>query len=101
MSASIRHRDQIYDGEHQAIIPIDLFERVQQLLANQAPARRSTTNQSEPHLLTGIVFDEAGERLRPVHANKKGTRYRYYVSRQLVDARRNGADGWRLACTRT
>ena len=82
----IRHRDQIYDGEHEAIIPIDLFERVQQLLANQAPARRSTTNQSEPHLLTGIVFDEAGERLRPVHANKKGTRYRYYVSRQLVDA---------------
>ena len=97
----IRHRDQIYDGEHQAIIPIDLFERVQQLLANQAPARQSATNQSEPHLLTGIVFDEAGERLRPVHANKKGTRYRYYVSRQLVDARRNGADGWRLAATRT
>lgn len=93
----IRHRDQIYHGEHQAIISIDLFEQVQQVLANQAPARQRPTNQSEPHLLTGILFDEAGERLTPVHANKKGTRYRYYVSRQLADARRNGADGWRLA----
>jgi hypothetical protein len=86
----------MYDGEHQAIIPIDLFERVQQLLVNQAPAQQSATNRSEPHLLTGIVFDEAGERLRPVRANKKGMRHRYYVSKQLVDARRNGADGWRL-----
>ena len=68
----IRHRDQVYDGEHQAVIPIDVFERVQQLLVNQAPARRSPTNQSEPHLLRALWFDEAGERLRPVHANKKG-----------------------------
>ena len=93
----IRHRDQTYDGEHQPIIPIDLFERVQQQLDNKSPARQSATNRSEPHLLTGIVFDEAGERLRPVHANKKGIRYRYYVSKQLVDGHRNGGDGWRLA----
>ena len=37
------------------------------------------------------------KRLRPVHANKKGFRYRYYVSRQFIDARRNGGDGWRFA----
>jgi site-specific DNA recombinase len=37
-----------------------------------------------PSLLTGMVFDEAGERLTPTHAVKKGTRYRYYVSTSLV-----------------
>ena len=48
------------------------------------------------HLLTGLVFDEAGERLRSVHANKQGKRYRYYVSRVFSEERRNGRDGWRL-----
>jgi site-specific DNA recombinase len=31
-----------------------------------------------------MVFDEAGERLTPTHAVKKGARYRYYVSTPLV-----------------
>jgi site-specific DNA recombinase len=34
--------------------------------------------------LAGLVFDETGERLTPSHAVKKGTRYRYYVSRSLI-----------------
>ena len=35
-------------------------------------------------LLTGLLFDEAGERLTPTWSVKKGTRYRYYVSTSLV-----------------
>jgi site-specific DNA recombinase len=31
-----------------------------------------------------LAFDESGERLTPTHAVKKGTRYRYYVSRSLI-----------------
>jgi hypothetical protein len=31
-----------------------------------------------------LAFDETGERLTPSHAVKKGTRYRYYVSRSLI-----------------
>ena len=31
-----------------------------------------------------MAFDEHGERLTPSHAVKKGTRYRYYVSRSLI-----------------
>jgi site-specific DNA recombinase len=37
-----------------------------------------------PSLLAGLAFDENGERLTPTHAVKKGTRYRYYVSRSLI-----------------
>ena len=39
---------------------------------------------SQPSLLTGILFDEVGERLTPTYCVKKGTRYRYYVSTALV-----------------
>jgi site-specific DNA recombinase len=36
-------------------------------------------------MLAGLLFDAQGERMSPSHANKRGTRYRYYVSRSLID----------------
>ncbi|MER8400409.1 recombinase family protein [Mesorhizobium sp. M1348] len=92
----IRHKDQVYDGEHEPIITSATFEEAQALLASQAPRRRSQSNVTQPHLLTGLIVDEAGEKLRSVHANKQGVRYRYYVSKQFVDERRKGLEGWRL-----
>jgi hypothetical protein len=35
-------------------------------------------------LLTGIVFDAGSESTTPTHAVKKGTRYRYYISRRPI-----------------
>jgi site-specific DNA recombinase len=44
-----------------------------------------------------MVFDENGERLTPSHAVKKGTRYRYYVSRALITgAVKSGSIGRRI-----
>ncbi|MER8983560.1 recombinase family protein [Mesorhizobium sp. M0870] len=92
----IRHKDQVYDGEHKPIVTSATFDEAQALLASQAPRRRSESNVTQAHLLTGLLFDEAGEKLRSVHANKQGVRYRYYVSKQFVDERRKGSEGWRL-----
>jgi DNA invertase Pin-like site-specific DNA recombinase len=92
----IRHRDNVYDGEHEPILDRDTYDRVQVLLATQAPARRSEANTGGQHLLTGLVFDEAGDRLRSVHTNKKGQRYRYYVSKAFSEERRNDRVEWRL-----
>ncbi|WP_352546516.1 recombinase family protein [Mesorhizobium australicum] len=92
----IRHKEQVYDGEHEPIVTLATFEEAQTLLASQAPRRRNQSNVTQAHLLTGLLFDEAGEKLRSVHANKQGVRYRYYVSKQFVDERRKGSEGWRL-----
>ncbi len=46
------------------------------------------THAKSPSLLAGLVFDEAGDRLTPTHATKKGTRYRYYVSHRLISNER-------------
>ena len=37
-----------------------------------------------PSLLAGMLFDGDGNRMTPSHTVKKGTRYRYYVSRSLI-----------------
>jgi hypothetical protein len=55
---------------------------------------------NEPSLLTGILFDAQGGRMSPTHATKRGTRYRYYISRSLLGGRRKpeptGNDSRRL-----
>jgi site-specific DNA recombinase len=54
------------------------------LLAANRVERATGVHANHPSLLTGMVFDAAGERLTPTHAVKRGTRYRYYVSTSLV-----------------
>jgi len=48
----------------------------------------------------GKLFDEEGDRLTPTHAQKQGRRYRYYVSRRLIERTQLGtarsANGWRI-----
>jgi site-specific DNA recombinase len=36
------------------------------------------------HLLTGLLFDDAGHRMIPTHATKAGVRYRYYASTPVL-----------------
>ena len=92
----VRHRGVHYAGRQDPIVDDATFMAAQARLATQAPSRRVATNQPSPHLLTGLLFDESGDRLSPTHAVKEGRRYRYYVSHRLIAARRNERDGWRL-----
>src|ERR1700739_5123885 len=48
------------------------------------PPRHSGTPTRKPSLFAGMLFDGNGNRMTPTHATKKGTRYRYYVSRPLI-----------------
>ena len=78
------HKGNAYPREHSAIVDKQLWDAVQAVLAKNRVARATGANTKQPSLLTGIVFDEAGERLTPTWSVKKGTRYRYYVSTSLV-----------------
>lgn len=93
----IAYRGEVYSGQHEAIIDLDLWEAVQVKLKRGAPKRRSSANSASGALLVGMIYDETGDRLIPSHANRSGKRYRYYVSRRL----NLGEDrsGWRLPAT--
>ncbi|CAN7648613.1 recombinase family protein [Mesorhizobium sp. LjNodule214] len=92
-----RHRDTCYEGAHQQIVDAELFTSVQALLKVQGPKRRSRSNAADLHLLTGLIFDETGDRLSPAYANNHGKRYRYYISNRLKVARRKDDSGWRVS----
>ena len=80
----IPYQGQFYPGEHEAIVDEPLWDGVQAALAANRVERATGARAARPSLLTGMVFDESGERLTPTHAVKKGARYRYYVSNSLI-----------------
>ena len=80
----IRHKDETYPGLHEAIVDADLWQQVQDQLAENRAIRSSRANAAHISPLAGKIFDGAGEPLVPSHANKAGRRYRYYVSKRLV-----------------
>ena len=78
------HKGNAYPGEHAAVVDKPLWDAVQAVLAENRVQRTTGANTKVPSLLTGMLFDEAGERLTPTWSLKKGTRYRYYVSTSLA-----------------
>jgi site-specific DNA recombinase len=93
----VTHKGQSYPGEHPAIVDKPLWDEVQTVLAANRVERTTGARANHSSLLTGMVFDEAGERLTPTHAVKKGRRYRYYVSTSLITGtKRNRSGGRRI-----
>jgi len=80
------YRGKVHPGEHEPIVDRTVFEAVQTKLAASATARQLRLRGS-PAILTGRIFDDRGNRMTPTHANKRGVRYRYYVSHALLQNR--------------
>lgn len=108
----VRHKDRSYEGEHEAIIDTETWNKVQTQLAANAGRKRGRASASHPSLLAGLLFTAEGVPFTASHAVNHGRRYRYYVERPLVipgtckakprrhkpNGSENGlqAKGWRL-----
>jgi DNA invertase Pin-like site-specific DNA recombinase len=93
----IRHGDLVHPGQHPGIVEEPLWQAVQDRLAANRRERASGPHAEVTSPLAGRLFDPDGAKMRPSHANKKGRRYRYYVSAGLVEGCvAQGARGWRI-----
>src|SRR4030081_759400 len=75
----VKYRNEILPGEQPPIMDRTLFDAVRQKSLAQWSHRTTVRNKAD-HLLTGLLFDDAGHRMIPTHAKKAGVRYRYYAS---------------------
>ena len=93
----IKHKTEVYEGLHDAIIEHDQFDRVQDQLQRRSVIKRGKHPSRGPSAyLVGKVYDETGDRLTPSRSKKSSGRViRYYYSNRLITG---GADptGWRL-----
>jgi len=97
-AGQIRFKCSYHAGQHEGIIDQPLWDQVQQKLASNRAGIVEQSRKTETGSLNGKLFDAAsGEALVIVHANKKGRRYRYYISQSLKTGTKEDApNGWRL-----
>jgi len=93
----INHKGTYHPGQHKAIIDQEVWEKVQLLMASNSAEHKSSSRNKVSSPLNNKLFDVSGERLVSVHVNKKGRRYRYYISQSLrSDPKNASSSGWRL-----
>lgn len=92
----IRHKNQIHQGNHEAIVSRDLWDAARKTVAESSHARELKKVRPEASLLAGKVTTNRGTRLIPVHSKRHGRRYRYYAEKKNKS---NNCDHkrWRLA----
>jgi len=79
-AGKISHKDNIYDGEHEAIIQLDMWDKVQEVFKRKTQIILPSSRVTKPPLLKGIFSCGCcGTLMTPTYTNKKGKRYRYYV----------------------
>jgi hypothetical protein len=78
------HKGRVYPGEHDAIIPRALWDRVHAVLAEHPKLRGNANRNQTPALLKGLLFGTDGRALSPTHTRKRGRLYRYYVSQAAL-----------------
>jgi len=84
----VAHKGNRYDGQHEAIIDAELWDRVQSKLESNRRGCSLAIGAEAPSLLSGLIFDSDGNHMTPTHANKRGKRYRYYISAPLLNRAR-------------
>ena len=78
------HKGTAYPGEHEAIISLDLWDKVRSIIKESPRARTNHTRAQTPALLKGLIFGADGRAMTPAHTKKKDRLYRYYVAASLI-----------------
>ncbi len=73
-----------YPGEHEAIVDEFLWSQVQKRVASNRITQVTRSGATSPSLISGLVYDDGGQRLTPTQTKKRGVSYRYYVTNGLI-----------------
>lgn len=77
----IVHKGVAYPGDHDAIVPVELWQQVQDKITAGANGGARRLRAQHPSLLIGLLHDGADRPMSPSHTNKGSQRYRYYITR--------------------
>lgn len=87
-AGKVRHKEKVYDGQHQAIISYDLWRSVQERLADGSASEKGRKKPAvSGNWLKGKLFDCEGNFYSPVFTSKGAKQYRYYTNQALLQDR--------------
>ena len=90
------HKSQVYAGQHDAIIPLNLWEAVQSVRDRNRRGNTTAPRACAKNPLLGLLVDGKDRTYQAVFTTKAGTRYRYYVSRRSKEEQGEAAPTVRL-----
>ena len=84
----VHHKDNIYPGQHAAIIDRKVWDQVRAIMAENPFKRGNENGAKTPALLKGILTCSGCQcAMTPTHTRKKGKLYRYYAPSALTKAK--------------
>ncbi|MEO8453600.1 MAG: recombinase family protein [Sphingomicrobium sp.] len=90
----VSHRGELFDGEHEPLVDVAMWEAVQQRFATNRRERLHGERARSPSLLTGLLTGADGRPMTPVFTTKGSRQHRYYVTRLNPGEDRRSA--WRV-----
>jgi site-specific DNA recombinase len=86
----VTHKDQVYKGEHEAVVDRATWDRIHATLQTNGHQRATETRQKTPALLRGILrCGHCGTSMGVTFTSRHGRQYRYYL---CGHAGKNGYD---------
>ena len=79
-----RHKNKIYDGQHEGIVDPDIWSKVQNLLKQNSAIVKGHRQNREVNLLKGLLFDENNVPYSPGYTTNRKQQYRYYISQNII-----------------
>ena len=93
----VTHQGKVYPGEHQAIVPQDLWDRAHDIMRESPRIRANEARRQTPALLRGLIFGPDGRALSPTHTRRRGKLYTYYVSQAVLKGTDDGCTVRRIS----
>lgn len=78
------HKGTSHPGEHEPIIPQNLWDQVHALIDKTPQTRAKRPLGRTPALLKGLIFGPTGAAMTPAHTRKGGKLYRYYITMDVL-----------------
>ena len=76
----LKYKSEVHEGEHEAIIDRDVWNRVQSLLRRNGSNGGALMRNSFGAILKGLLYCKSCDcSMSPTHSTKRNKRYRYYV----------------------
>ncbi len=75
------HKGEAFEGEHEAIVPEELWNEVQAKLAKQGQGGSSRKVSPRTGVLAGLIYDAEGRAMVLTHTQKGNRRFHYYANR--------------------
>ena len=79
-AGEVAHKGKVYPGEHQAVVPRELWGHAHAILRESPRVRANQNRHQAPALLKGLIFGVDGRALSPTHCRRRWRLYRYYVA---------------------